>query len=202
MRYPRLRLLTPVVVGLFVARLLMEQSGLLISLPVAIGVGALAVYILIARPIRRLRDKVPWWIALLAIYILWPEYAPDLGIVLGTLVILILLMHQDFARRPWLWDIAIFVVALVIYTRTLSPGVLPADSGELQKVSAVLGVAHPPGYPLYTIITHLFTLLPINNLAWRTNLFSALTSAATLATVSATVSLLPFPSLRGEGAGG
>src|SRR5260370_40508206 len=37
------------------------------------------------------------------------------------------------------------------------------------------------------MIAHLFTLLPINNLAWRVNLFSTLTSAATLATVSATV---------------
>src|SRR5215831_1475051 len=64
---------------------------------------------------------------------------------------------------------------------------MPADSGELQKVSALLGIAHPPGYALYTMIAHVFTLIPLENLAWRTNSFSALTAAATLALVCMTV---------------
>ncbi len=38
----------------------------------------------------------------------------------------------------------------------VAPGVLPADSGEFQLVVRDLGVAHPPGYPLYILSAHLF----------------------------------------------
>ncbi len=35
------------------------------------------------------------------------------------------------------------------------------------------GIAHPPGYPLYTFIAHLFTFLPITNVALKVHLCSA-----------------------------
>ena len=61
---------------------------------------------------------------------------------------------------------------------------LPADSGELQLVSATLGVAHPPGFALYTMVGHLFTRLPLGRpAAYNVNLFSALTGAATVSLV-------------------
>ena len=44
-------------------------------------------------------------------------------------------------------------------------------------------MAHPPGYPLYTMLTHLFTYLPFGNLAFRVNLFSAVTSSLTVVVV-------------------
>lgn len=38
-----------------------------------------------------------------------------------------------------------------------------------------LGVAHPPGYPLFVLATKAFaTLLPVGSVAWRANLLSAL----------------------------
>ncbi len=44
-----------------------------------------------------------------------------------------------------------------------------------------MGVAHPPGYPLYILLGKLFTVLvPIGDMAWRVNLFSAVTSTLTL----------------------
>ncbi|HEY68865.1 MAG TPA: DUF2723 domain-containing protein, partial [Thermoflexia bacterium] len=77
-----------------------------------------------------------------------------------------------------------FIVSLFIYTATLLPDVLPADSGEFQLVAATAGVAHPPGYPLYTMLGWLFAHLPLGpNPAWRVNLFSAVTAAATVALV-------------------
>ena len=79
---------------------------------------------------------------------------------------------------------SLFIVSLFIYTTTLLPDVLPADSGEFQLVAATAGVAHPPGRPLYTMLGWLFAHLPLGpNPAWRVNFFSAVTAAATVALV-------------------
>jgi hypothetical protein len=72
---------------------------------------------------------------------------------------------------------AVGVVVLAIYMRTLAPDVAGGDSGELITVAHTLGIAHPPGYPLYTLLAKLFTLLPIGTIAWRVNLFSAVCGA-------------------------
>ena len=79
---------------------------------------------------------------------------------------------------------SLFIASLFIYTATLLPDVLPADAGEFQRVAATAGVAHPPGYPLYTMLGWLFAHLPLGpNPAWRVNLLSAVTAAATVALV-------------------
>jgi hypothetical protein len=78
----------------------------------------------------------------------------------------------------------IFVIFLTLYTATLMPDVLPADSGEFQQVAATAGLAHPPGYPLHTMLGWLFVQLPLGpSPAWRVNFFSAATAAATVALV-------------------
>src|SRR5262249_52402223 len=51
------------------------------------------------------------------------------------------------------------------------------DSAELPIGAVTLGFVHSPGYPLYLIIAHLFTLLPFGDVAYRVNLFSALSLA-------------------------
>ena len=82
------------------------------------------------------------------------------------------------------WTLFIFLAFLALYTTTLLPDVLPADSGEFQWVAATAGVAHPPGYPLYTMLGWIFAHLPLGpNPAWRVNFFSAVTAAATVALV-------------------
>ena len=77
----------------------------------------------------------------------------------------------------------VFVVALAVYLATLAPTVTFVDAGELIIAARYLGVAHPPGTPLYLLLAHLFTLLPVGNVAWRVNfasaLFAALASAMT-----------------------
>ena len=55
----------------------------------------------------------------------------------------------------------ISTVALIIYLITLAPSVVQIDSGELAAVQITLGIAHPTGYPLYTILGYLFSLLPL-----------------------------------------
>ncbi|MCO5206313.1 MAG: DUF2723 domain-containing protein [Anaerolineae bacterium] len=75
----------------------------------------------------------------------------------------------------------------VLYWSTLAPGVLPADSGEFQRVAAEPGVAHPPGFALYTLLAHAMTLLPIGpTIAYRVNLLSAIFTVLMLLVVYAT----------------
>ena len=54
----------------------------------------------------------------------------------------------------------VFVVTLGVYFLTLAPTVTLVDSGELILACHSLGIAHPPGFPLYVLIGHLFTRLP------------------------------------------
>lgn len=53
------------------------------------------------------------------------------------------------------------VCVFLIYIFTLAPSVIQIDSGELAAVQATLGIAHPTGYPLFTIAGYLFSLLPL-----------------------------------------
>ena len=69
-------------------------------------------------------------------------------------------------------------VALAAYVRTLAPGLTSdLDSPMFQFIGRVLGVAHNPGYPLYTLVTWPVAQVPIGELAWRINLFSAVMGA-------------------------
>lgn len=76
-------------------------------------------------------------------------------------------------------DIALMTLlasgTLLGYTMTLYPTIAGGDSGELVAESCHLGISHPPGYPLYNIVVHLFThYLPFGDTpAWRANFFSA-----------------------------
>lgn len=53
------------------------------------------------------------------------------------------------------------IAALVLYLTTLAPTVLQTDAGELAAVQVTLGIAHPTGYPLFTMIGYLYSLIPL-----------------------------------------
>lgn len=62
-----------------------------------------------------------------------------------------------------------------IYLITLAPGVVQIDSGELSAVAATLGIAHPTGYPLFTLIGFIFTqIFPFTSKIFVLNVLSAL----------------------------
>jgi tetratricopeptide (TPR) repeat protein len=71
----------------------------------------------------------------------------------------------------------VFIVALILYSWTLAPTVTLTDSGELIVVARGLGIAHPPGVPLWIILAHLASLVPFGNIAVRINFSSALFAA-------------------------
>jgi hypothetical protein len=70
---------------------------------------------------------------------------------------------------------------LGVYVTTLYPSVPGGDSGELIVAAHRLGVAHPPGYPLFTLLGKLFTLIPAGSVAWRVNLMTAVLGAVAAA---------------------
>ena len=72
---------------------------------------------------------------------------------------------------------AVFLIALLLFSWTLAPTVTLTDSGELILVAQGLGVAHPPGVPLWVILAHLASLVPLGNVAVRINFSSALFAA-------------------------
>src|SRR6266481_474072 len=85
---------------------------------------------------------------------------------------------------------AVFLAALVVYIWTLSPTVTLVDSGELIVVAQGLGVAHPPGFPLWVMLAHLASLVPFGNVAVRINFSSALFAALASAVLTLVVAEL------------
>lgn len=85
-----------------------------------------------------------------------------------------------FQRSDVFISAGIFAVVLTIYIFTLSPSVYFGDSGELSAAAYNLGIAHPPGYPLYLLLGKIFMLvIPISSAAMKMNLLSAVFGALT-----------------------
>ena len=93
-------------------------------------------------------------------------------------------------RTELLWAGIVFLIALLLYSWTLAPTVTLTDSGELIVVAQGLGVAHPPGFPLWVILAHLASLLPLGNVAVRINFSSALFAALASAMLTLVVAEL------------
>ncbi len=130
-----------------------------------------------------------WPALLLLVYVGWPRRDPVAAASVAVLVALVWLLGGE-RRSPRRWaeplaDGATFVIALVVYVATAAPDVLPADAGEFQLAAALLGVAHPPGFPLYTMVGHLFIrLFPWGTPAYRLNVMSGVIAAGTLVLVA------------------
>ena len=83
-------------------------------------------------------------------------------------------MSDQITRRDVTIATFVAVVTLAFFVITLRPDVGGTeDSPKFQFVGRVLGTSHSPGYPFYAMATWLFGWLPIGNLAYRINLFSA-----------------------------
>jgi hypothetical protein len=86
-------------------------------------------------------------------------------------------------RADWLQAAAVAVVLFAVYAATSPRTVSIEDDGLFILSSYFLGVEHPPGYPLYTLIGHLFSKLPFGSVAYRVHLASAFFGALTCSTL-------------------
>jgi hypothetical protein len=84
------------------------------------------------------------------------------------------------ARADWLHAGVVALAAFVLYAATTPRTVSLEDDSLFVLSSYFLGVEHPPGYPLFTLIGHLFTYLPFGSVAYRVHLASALFGALTV----------------------
>lgn len=83
----------------------------------------------------------------------------------------------------------VFFVSLIVYLMTVQRSVPFWDCGEYIACSYILGIAHPPGNPLYLLIGRIFSLLPIaSDISHRINLLSVF-SASAAATIGYVVSV-------------
>ena len=81
--------------------------------------------------------------------------------------------------RDHLVAAALWLTIFLVYIQTIARTVGFIDSGELATVPYVLGIAHPTGYPLWTLVTHIFSHLPIaNEEIVRLNIFCALVTSS------------------------
>jgi hypothetical protein len=89
---------------------------------------------------------------------------------------------------PWLLGLLV----LLAYLFTGGPSFFWLDSSEFVAAAWGLGVAHPPGHPLPSLLGRLICLLPVGTIAFRVTLASALQAAGATALMAS----LSFEVLR------
>lgn len=78
----------------------------------------------------------------------------------------------------WFFGLLVFIILFIVYYLTTNRHLTFTDNGELMAVCRSLGVAHPTGYPLFTIVGYIWSLLPLwENKTFQMNLFSAFWTA-------------------------
>jgi tetratricopeptide (TPR) repeat protein len=85
--------------------------------------------------------------------------------------------NPDLKKRV-LGSIFVFLATFIVYCLTVAPTVSFWDCGEFIACSYILGVAHPPGSPMFLLIGRIFSMIPFaDQVALRTNMLSVLSAA-------------------------
>src|SRR5690349_14594116 len=71
-----------------------------------------------------------------------------------------------------------FLGSWLLLVRTAAPSYYLDDSAETCAAAALVGVPHPPGYPLYTLLSSLFLRIPVGETPFRLNLMAAFWASA------------------------
>src|SRR3989475_5663651 len=81
-------------------------------------------------------------------------------------------------RPPYLIAALVSVATVLLSVLTLAPTRQFWDTSEYIAAAKVLGIPHPPGNPLFTLVAHAWGMIPwAANYGVRINLFAAVTSA-------------------------
>ena len=103
--------------------------------------------------------------------------------------------------QRWLLPGAVFILSLLFYAGTAAPSIVALfdDSLEFQLVLPTFGIAHPTGYPLYTLVGGVWSnFFPFGNWAWRVNILSAVAAAGAVALVFVLTQRLTAVNGRGD----
>jgi len=85
---------------------------------------------------------------------------------------------QRMNKIPLLFPAIILSALVGVYLSTMSRSIAYIDAGELTTVLWTLGIAHPTGYPLFTLLGAAFVRLPFyNEVAVRANAFAVVCTA-------------------------
>ncbi|MGK0297548.1 MAG: hypothetical protein ACI9XC_001158, partial [Gammaproteobacteria bacterium] len=79
--------------------------------------------------------------------------------------------------KKYLPQISVFAAVLIVYLWSMPRTVVLEDDGLFILAAYFNGIAHPPGYPLYTFLSHLFTWFPLGSVAFRVHVLSAIFGA-------------------------
>ena len=82
-------------------------------------------------------------------------------------------------KRITIFSVFSFLIPFVIYILTLEPKLVGGDTGWYANQIPEMTLMVPTGYPTFSMFLKLFTYLPIGDLAYRLNLFSAIFGALT-----------------------
>jgi len=82
-------------------------------------------------------------------------------------------------KKQWPHLVVVFLALFGLYAYSAPRTVTLEDDGLFIMSSYFLGIDHPPGYPLLTLLGKLFTLLPVGSIALRVHLLSAFFGALT-----------------------
>ncbi|MDD5622911.1 MAG: DUF2723 domain-containing protein [Actinomycetota bacterium] len=82
-------------------------------------------------------------------------------------------------RKIIIFSVFSFLIPLVIYVLTLEPKLVGGDTSWYANQIPGMTLMVPTGYPTFSMFLKLFTYLPIGDLAYRLNLFSAILGALT-----------------------
>jgi transmembrane protein TMEM260 (protein O-mannosyltransferase) len=83
----------------------------------------------------------------------------------------------------WVGTAIVVGAAAFLYFVTAARDIVVGDTPELITAAATLGVAHEPGYPLFTMLGHFFSLIPFGSIPFRVNLLSATCDALTVGVI-------------------
>ncbi len=85
------------------------------------------------------------------------------------------------SAAEWRSTVIAFVAPFGLYLSTMAPTIYNLDSAELTTAASTGGLVRATGYPLYLLIGRFWSQLPIGDVGFRMNLFSAFCGALTVA---------------------
>ncbi len=89
-------------------------------------------------------------------------------------------LQQWVQEQVSLPAVGAFLLPFIMYFLTMAPTVYNLDSAELSTAAATGGIVRATGYPLYLLLGRIWAWLPVGDVGYRLNLFSAVCGAMTI----------------------